>query len=59
MHAIWALFQRTGLKNIPVVDNNYKPIGVINVHNVLKMLLEDAQYDEKLLFNYVMGLDYR
>jgi len=48
-----------GFKNIPVVDPNGKPLGVLNARDVLQILWHDVQKEEELLFNYVMNVGYR
>lgn len=47
------------LKNIPVVDGNNRPIGVLTARAVLRVLLGDAEYEEALLVDYVKGVGYR
>jgi predicted transcriptional regulator len=56
---IWTVIHQRSLKNIPVVDPESKPVGVLNARNVLQALLEDVQYEEQLLRDYVMGVGYR
>lgn len=58
LHDVWRVFNQQGLKNIPVVDPGSKPVGVLNVRDVLQVLLEDVQYEEQLLRDYVMGVGY-
>jgi CBS domain-containing protein len=48
-----------GLKNIPVVETDSRPIGVLNARDALEVLLEDAEYEEGLLRDYVMCVGYR
>lgn len=48
-----------GLKNIPVVDADNKPLGVLNARDVLQNLWQEVQQEEDLLFNYVMNVGYR
>jgi CBS domain-containing protein len=55
---VWRIFSERQLKNIPVVDANGAPLGVLNVKDALQALLEDVQYEEKLLRDYVMGVGY-
>jgi CBS domain-containing protein len=47
------------LKNVPVVDADSKPLGVLNARDVLQSLLEDVEYEEQLLRDYVMCVGYR
>lgn len=47
------------LKNIPVVDADTRPIGVLTARAVLRVLLSDAEYEETQLVDYVKGVGYR
>lgn len=56
---VWSALKERGLKNVPVLDRQSAPIGVANARDVLQSLLQDAEYEEKMLHDYVMGLGYR
>lgn len=56
---IWAIIKQKNLKNIPVIDAENRPIGILNVKDALQALLEDVEYEEQLLREYVMGIGYR
>lgn len=47
------------LKNIPVVDGDNRPLGVLTARAVLRVLLGDAEYEEAQLIDYVTGVGYR
>ena len=47
------------LKNIPVVDGDNRPLGVLTARAVLRILLGDAEYEEAQLVGYVKGVGYR
>jgi len=55
----WGMMKTHSLKNIPVVDPDGKPLGVLNAHDVLQNLWEEVQQEEDLLFNYVTNVGYR
>jgi len=55
----WRTMKKRGLKNIPVVDPDGKPLGVLNARDVLQNLWQEVQHEEDLLFNYVMNVGYR
>lgn len=46
-------------KNIQVVDGDNRPIGVLTVPAVLRVMLSDAEYEEAQLVDYVKGMGYR
>lgn len=50
---------RCGLVHVPVVDENRKPLGVVNARDALRALLAEEEYEESLLRDYVMGVGYR
>jgi CBS domain-containing protein len=47
------------LKNIPVVDLDNRPLGVLTARAILRVLLGDAEFDEAQLMDYVKGIGYR
>lgn len=49
----------TGHRNLPLVENDGVPIGIVAAPDVLEFLLEDREREESLLFDYVMGIGYR
>lgn len=55
----WGVMQKHRLKNIPVVDRENIPLGVLNAREVLHSLWQEVQHDEDLLFDYVMNVGYR
>jgi len=55
----WQLMQDHGLKNVPVIDRDRTPLGVLNARDVLERLWGDVQHEEELLFKYVMNIGYR
>ena len=56
---VWRIFSQRRLKNIPVIDADDVPLGILNVGDALHALLEDVQHEEQLLRDYVMGVGYR
>lgn len=59
LHEVWSIVKQRGLKNIPVVDQDTVPTGVLNARDVVRALLEDTEYEESLLRDYVVGIGYR
>lgn len=47
------------LKNIPVLDADNRPLGVVTARAVLRSLLSDSEYEEAQLIDYVKGVGYR
>ncbi|MGB3864369.1 MAG: CBS domain-containing protein [Xanthobacteraceae bacterium] len=59
LHEVWSIVKQRGLKNIPVVDRDTVPLGVLNARDMVRILLEDTEHEESLLRDYVMGIGYR
>ncbi|SDG85348.1 CBS domain-containing protein [Pelagibacterium luteolum] len=56
---LWIGMRERGLKNIPVVDLNAHPIGVLNARDMLQALLKESHSEEAMMRDYVMGVGYR
>jgi len=56
---VWGRLKQRGLKNIPVVDRECRPLGLLHARDILQVLLSEAESDEALLRDYVMGVGYR
>ncbi len=56
---VWSIMKERGLKHLPVVDRELRPMGVINARQVVQALLEEVEYEEQLLRDYVMCVGYR
>lgn len=59
LHEVWSIVKQRGLKNVPVVDQDTVPLGVLNARDMVRALLEDTEHEESLLRDYVMGVGYR
>lgn len=51
---VWSIMKDRGLKNLPILDQDSRPIGVLNARDALEALLEEVEYEEVLLRDYVM-----
>lgn len=56
---LWQLMKERGLKNVPYVDEELRPLGVVNARDMLQALLKESTNEENLMRHYVMGLGYR
>ena len=57
--AAWECMKQRKLKNIPVVEAESRPVGVLHARDLLQVLLEDAEDEKSMLRDYVMGVGYR
>jgi CBS domain-containing protein len=55
---VWKRMKGRKLKNIPVVDQDSRPLGVLHARDILQALLDDSQDEESMLRDYVMGVGY-
>ncbi|MBM6581704.1 CBS domain-containing protein [Microvirga sp. BT689] len=56
---VWARMKERGLKNIPVVDRDLPPQGVLNARDMLQVLLRESESEEAIMRDYLMGIGYR
>ncbi len=54
----WSVMKTRCLKNIPILDQEFRPIGVLNARDALEALLEETKHEEVLLRDYVMCVGY-
>lgn len=59
LSTVWTRMKEQGLKNVPILDNNGRPVGVLNARDALEVLLQGVEEEESLLRDYVMGVGYR
>ncbi|MBK7718780.1 MAG: CBS domain-containing protein [Simplicispira sp.] len=52
------LMQKRGLVHVPVLDPEGRPVGVVNARDALRAMVAEGQYEQALLFDYVMGVGY-
>lgn len=55
---VWSVMKERRLKNVPIVDQDVRPLGVLNARDALEALLEEVEYEEILLREYVMCMGY-
>lgn len=53
------LMKKRHLKNIPVLDGDNRPLGVITARAILRSLLSDSEHEEAQLIDYIKGIGYR
>jgi len=58
LHDVWTTMKHRRLKNVPVLDQDSRPIAVLNARDVLEALLEEVEHQEMLLRDYVMSIGH-
>ena len=56
LQEVWTTMKDRKLKNVPILDQNSRPIGVLNARDLLEVLLEEVEHEETLLRDYVMSV---
>ena len=56
---VWLIMKWHGFLGIPVIDQEFRPLGVLNARDALQVLLEKAEDEELLLLEYIVGIGYR
>jgi predicted transcriptional regulator len=56
---LWQRMKSRSLKNIPYLDEESRPLGVLNARDMLQALLKESTTEESMMRDYVMGVGYR
>lgn len=55
---VWLTMKDHVLKQIPVCDDDCRPLGLLYANDALQVLWKEVEYEELLLRDYVMGIGY-
>ncbi|MBB6181568.1 CBS domain-containing protein [Pseudorhizobium flavum] len=58
LNEVWQAMKDKKLKNVPVVDAQRRPLGVLAAPDVLQALMGEVEQEEALLRDYVMCIGY-
>jgi CBS domain-containing protein len=58
LHDVWATMKERKLKDVPILDESSRPIGMLNARDLLEALLEEVEQEEFLLRDYVMSIGH-
>lgn len=56
---VWRLMTARSLQNVPVLGARSEPLGILDIRDAMKALLEQEQFEEHLLTNYIAGIGYQ
>ena len=56
---LWLMMNERDIQRMPVVDSIHRPVGVVYGRDALQALLQEAQLEDGLLRDYIMGVGYR
>lgn len=58
LQAAWQVMMENRIQNMPVLGNDAKPLGVLDIRDALRVLFEQEQLQEHMLANYIAGIGY-
>lgn len=58
MDIVWAGMKERSIKNLPVIDADSRPVGVLNARDALQALMQEVENEESLLRDYVQCVGY-
>jgi CBS domain-containing protein len=56
---VWAVMSSRTLPCAPILDDDGRAQGVLHARDVALALIDEVNYDERLLRDYVMGVGYQ
>jgi CBS domain-containing protein len=59
IQAVWREMTARGLQNVPVLDPGSRPVGVLDVRDAMRAILEAELVEEQTLADYIAGVGYR
>jgi CBS domain-containing protein len=59
LQSIWEAMGAGSVRCIPVLDEEGRPLGVVHARDVARALLDEVNYEEVLLRDYVLGIGYQ
>jgi CBS domain-containing protein len=58
LHDVWLIMKERGFVHIPVIDQDFRPAGVVNARDALQALLGEVEDEGLVLRDYIMGIGY-
>lgn len=58
LQGVWTVMKTKGLKSIPVIDAERRPIGLVLACDAFEMLLSEAEHEGELLKEHVNSVGY-
>lgn len=59
LRSVWDEMRAKGLKQIPIIDEQGVPLGLLYADEAISLLLNEVENEHDFLFDYVMGVGYR
>jgi CBS domain-containing protein len=59
VYGVWQRMTARRLQNVPVLGDDRKPVGILDIRDAMQALIEQEQYEERMLVDYIAGVGYR
>ena len=59
VYGVWQIMTARKLQNVPVLGVDLNPLGVLDIRDAMEALLEQEQFQEHMLVDYIAGVGYR
>jgi CBS domain-containing protein len=59
LQVVWEGMSGRGLRCAPVLDDLQRPVGIVHARDLVRALLDEANSEELLLRDYVLGIGYQ
>lgn len=56
---VWSLMKARNVLHVPIVNEDRRPLGVLNARDALQALMSEVEHEESLLRDYVLGIGYQ
>jgi len=59
VYAVCQTMAAQRLQNMPVLDADSIPLGILDARDAMRLLIEQEQFEERMLSNYISGIGYQ
>lgn len=59
IRTVWQAMTVRRLQNVPVLGTDSRPLGILDIRDAMRVILETEQLEEQALANYIAGVGYR
>lgn len=59
VHTVGQIMAERSFQNLPVLGDCSRPLGVLDIRDVMKVLFEQEELQERLMANYIAGFGYQ
>lgn len=58
LNDVWSTMKKVGIRQIPILDEDSRPLGIVYAVDAVHALLSEAEDREQLLRDYIMCVGY-